>query len=79
MAQDTHSKIVQVFTQVFQNKGFTPPPLNSETVLDGSMGLESLDFAEVVVRLEDVFGTDPFANGVPAGVRTLGDLSRLYE
>ena len=44
-----------------------------------SLGLESLDFAEVVVRLEQVFGKDPFSEGTIPEVRTLHDLCTLYE
>lgn len=63
---------------VFRNKGLEPPSLSSETVLDGTLGLESLDFAELVLRLEQTFGKDPFSAGPIPEVRTLGDLSALY-
>jgi acyl carrier protein len=79
MGAATLEKIVAVFAQVFKNKGLIVPSLTAATVLDGSLGLESLDFAEIVVRLEAAFGTDPFARGVPAQVRTLGDLVALYD
>ena len=71
--------VIAVFQQVFKNKGLAPPQLNARTPLDGSLGLESIDFAEVVLRLEECFGVDPFANGVPANLRTLGDLAALYS
>ena len=71
--------IIEVFQEVFKNKGMEPPPLSSQTALDGSLGLESIDFAEVVVRLEEVFGKDPFAKGVLPHIRVLGDLAELYE
>jgi acyl carrier protein len=79
MATETERQVVTVFEQVFRNKDMEPPPLYPETVLDGSLGLESLDFAEVVIRLEDIFGIDPLTDGVPDGLRTIADLSRLYE
>jgi acyl carrier protein len=78
-ANATVEKVVGEFLTVFQNKGLTAPLMVSETVLDGSLGLESLDFAEVVVRLEQVFGKDPFSGGTLPEVRTLGDLCSLYE
>ncbi len=71
-------KIVEEFGAVFRNKGLMPPPMATETVLDGSLGLESLDFAELVVRLEQVFGKDPFSGETMPEVRTLGDLCALY-
>jgi acyl carrier protein len=70
--------VVEEFGVVFKNKGMTPPALSAETVLDGSLGLESLDFAELVMRLEQVFGKDPFSGGTVPEVRTLGDLCLLY-
>ncbi len=78
-ANATFEKIVGEFSVVFRSKGLTPPALAPETVLDGSLGLESLDFAEVVIRLEQVFGKDPFSAGTIPEVRTLHDLCALYE
>jgi acyl carrier protein len=72
------AKVVGEFRTVFKNKGLQPPPLFAETRLDGSLGLESLDFAEIVLRLEQVFGKDPFSNGTIPEVSTLGDLCSLY-
>ncbi len=71
-------KVVEEFSAVFKNKGMSPPALSDKTVLDGSLGLESLDFAELVIRLEQVFGKDPFSGGTVPEVRTLGDLCLLY-
>jgi acyl carrier protein len=77
--QPTLDKVVFEFETVFRNKGLEPPALIPETVLDGSLGLESLDFAELVIRLEQVFGKDPFSQDPIPEVRTLSDLCLLYE
>ena len=79
MIQPTLEKVVLEFETVFRNKGLAPPALVPETVLDGSLGLESLDFAELVVRLEQVFGQDPFSQATIPEVRTLADLCALYQ
>jgi acyl carrier protein len=76
--EPTLERVIGEFSAVFKNKGLTPPPLSSGTPLDGSLGLESLDFAEVVVRLEQVFGKDPFANGTIPDLKTIGDLCEPY-
>ena len=60
-------RVIEEFGAVFRNKGMNPPPLSWETALDGSLGLESLDFAELVVRLEQTFGKDPFSEGTSPG------------
>jgi len=49
-----------------------------QDTLTGTIGLDSLDLAAMVVRLEQRLGVDPFREGAPA-VRTFGDLVRLYE
>jgi acyl carrier protein len=76
---NTHQRIVSTLRAVFENKGIMPPGLTPETPLDRSLGLDSLDYAELVVRLEQEFGKDPFSSGTPPQVRTLGDLSSYYE
>jgi acyl carrier protein len=72
------SIIIGEFQTVFKNKGMNPPALSAETILDGSLGLESLDFAEVVVRLEQVFGRDPFSGDTIPEVSTMAELCALY-
>ena len=77
---DGHLEVVaNEFRTVFKNKGMQPPVLTPETVLDGALGLESLDFAEVVMRLEQVFGKDPFGGETVPEVNTLADLCGLYR
>jgi acyl carrier protein len=74
----TLDRVLVQIRAVYENKGVTPPALSPSSVLGQEIGLESLDLAEIVVRLENEFGFDPFAEGVPEGVRTIGDLTNLY-
>jgi acyl carrier protein len=79
VAQGNHlSIVIGEFQTVFKNKGINPPALSAETILDGSLGLESLDFAEVVMRLEQVFGKDPFSGDTIPEVSTMAELCALY-
>lgn len=57
----------------------TPVPLTDELPLLDS-GLDSLNIAILVTRLEEVFGFDPFSEstGISYPV-TVGDLIRVYE
>lgn len=49
-------------------------------VFAGGAGLDSLDFAELVVRLEEALGVDPFAQSwAPRSVDTVGRLIEIYE
>ena len=82
---DTNRDLVQVrsafedvLTSVFAAKNLPTPATDDDTeLLDGTMALDSLDLAEIVVRLTEACGYDPFENGfVP--FRTAGELIRLY-
>lgn len=61
-----------------RNKGTLPHLTDDLIVLES--GLDSLDFAILVARLEDELGIDPFsaADEVDFPV-TFGDFLRLYE
>lgn len=72
-------KVVEALASIFKSKQRETPHLGADTVLDGSLGLESLDLAELVVRLEQTTGKDPFsANSFPT-IRTISDLAALYN
>lgn len=77
MPTPAEAKVIACLAEVFENKGEPAPPLAPETSLDASLGLDSLDFAELVVRLEARFGRDPFAHGAER-VGTVAELARLY-
>ena len=72
-------QVVEVLVELFKRKGLAPPSLDAETVLDGSLGLESLDFAEMVILLEQATGKDPFSSGSFPSIRTVADLAALYD
>lgn len=70
--------ITEQISEIFVAKGMTPPDMDESTFIDGSLGLESLDFAELAVRLESHFGHDPFAEPSVPALRTIADLAALY-
>jgi hypothetical protein len=73
------SEIIAQFTQVAEEQERELGPLSDSTALLDS-GLDSLCFAIIVVRLEDLLGIDPFKT--PEYGRfpvTLGDFIGLYE
>ncbi len=75
---ENQGRVIEVLIDVFKSKGLSSPPLAPETVLD-QLGLESLDFAQAVIRLEEITGKDPFATGTEYQIRTLSDLAVLYD
>jgi hypothetical protein len=78
IAVENQNRIVEVLHEIFKTKGLAAPALGPETVLD-KLGLESLDFAQVVIRMEEITGKDPFATGSDFQIKTLADLARFYD
>jgi acyl carrier protein len=75
---ENQGRIIQVLTEVFQMKSLTVPDLGPDTVLD-QIGLESLDFAQAVIRMEELTGRDPFATEAEFHIKTLSDLAAVYD
>ena len=75
MKESTVQKVILVFEEILRNKNMRPAALDAGTILDGSLGLESLDFAEIVVHWADEFENDPFASEVTPEVTEPGDLA----
>ncbi len=76
----SEARVIEVLSEVFRGKSLTPPPLAPQTIVDdGSLGLESLDFAEMVIRLDEMTGSDPFASGEDFQIHTISDIAVLYE
>lgn len=78
IATDNQKLIADVLDEVFKAKDLAAPPLTADTVLD-QLGLESLDFAQAVIRMEELTGKDPFATGAEFQIKTLADLAALYD
>ena len=71
--------VLEAMAEIFKNKGADVPSIDSETKLDQTLGLDSMDFAELVVRLEQAFGFDPFSTGTPPRLQKVGDLVSFYD
>jgi hypothetical protein len=73
------SEIVTQFTQVAQDHALRLAPLTDDLELINS-GLDSLCFAVVVIRLQDVLGVDPFSSFEDALFPvTFGQFVKFYE
>lgn len=81
MARDIESFVFSEIQQIQKKNGSGKQPLKKSTRLfGGGTSLDSLDVAELIVRLEKKFGTDPFRNRSDSkAIRTLGDLAAYYE
>lgn len=75
----TRSIILSEFEAVAKEQGRELAPLSDDLELLDS-GLDSLCFAIIVARLEDVLGCDPFNGDEAIDLPlTLNDFIRLYE
>jgi len=76
---DLVQKIIMVFSDVLAQSGsqLTAPLENDSVLLE--TGLDSLGFAILVTRLEDLLGYDPFMlMPEPFYPRTFGDFVEIY-
>jgi hypothetical protein len=79
MSASVRSTILSQFEQVAREQNRKLAPLSNDLVLMDS-GLDSLCFAIVVARLEDLIGVDPFSASEDARFPvTLGDFITFYE
>ncbi len=69
--------VMQAILRVLQDSGRQPPAMDDHTSFRDSIKLDSLDFAVVVVQLEQALGVDPFRAGAQP-VQTVGEFVELY-
>lgn len=70
--------ILRTVGETLAAKGHPRLNLDLASPVDERLGLDSLDWAAVVVRLEMETGIDPFAQGMTRELRTISDLVDLY-
>ncbi|MCS6952191.1 MAG: hypothetical protein RMK57_09585 [Bryobacterales bacterium] len=71
-------RIQAVLDQVLDAKGIPRVKLSEDVaVMDGTLPIDSLDLAQIVIELQSVTGRDPFRNGF-VEFRTVGELARLF-
>ncbi len=77
---DLGKSVIQAIRETLAARGLAPPAtLGPSTPIDGSLGLDSLDWAAVIVRLEEATGIDPFQKPVERELKVVQDLITLYE
>ena len=77
-ASDVTGAILAAILESLEMKGIAEPP-TANTPVDARLGLDSLDWAAIVVRLEGVLGIDPFEEGVDRELKTIQDIVGVYE
>ena len=72
-------QLIENIQEVLRNRGIAPPSIGPDTKLDDGLTLDSLDYAELIVRMQSTLGVDPFATGQSLEIETIGDLAAIYE
>ncbi len=73
------SAVLEQFAQVAMEQNKSVKNLSDEVILLDS-GLDSLCFAIIVARLDDILGIDPFSSAAELQFpRTIGEFVTLYE
>jgi acyl carrier protein len=70
--------ILQIIRETLAAKDQSVSNLGLESPVDERLGLDSLDWAAVVVRMEMEAGIDPFARGMSRELKSISDLVDLY-
>jgi acyl carrier protein len=71
--------VLQVILEVAKQQRPELSTTRLEHSLTRDLGLDSLDFAQIVAELEIRLGTDPFRREAASGIVTVGDLVSIYE
>lgn len=79
MSTDTvQAAVTAVVHRILRDTGRPTRPLDPADTFTGTLGLDSLDLAVLVVGLEQELQVDPFRAGA-APVQTVGELVSLYR
>lgn len=63
---------------VMRERGLDTGPIAGDAKLSDTLGLKSMDLAQIVLTLEDALGVDPFREIPITSIRTVDDLVRAY-
>lgn len=66
-----------VIEMLLKRRGVTDAQIAPESKLNGDLGLDSLELAELSAELEDRLGSDPYTEGLVP--ETVGELAGFYS
>lgn len=77
---DVEQIVRDTIAKVMKERGLPAREIEEGDSISATLGLRSMDLAQLVFELEMAFGTDPFEKLIPVtSVRTAGDLIRAYK
>ena len=78
--KDVENTIREAITQILAKKGLTPRSFDADaSILEDGIGLDSLDVAELVVRLEMALNVGPMGLFELGNRIRFGDLVKYYR
>jgi acyl carrier protein len=75
--ESLRNTVIAAIERVLRDAGRRPPAIQDDTSFRDTIQLDSLDFAVIVVQLEQALGVDPFRAGARP-VQTVGEFVALY-
>ena len=72
-------QVVAAIAAVMSQRGLDTAGIAPEAKLSDTLGLKSMDLAQIVLNLEDDLETDPFQTIPITSIRTVGDLINAYS
>lgn len=73
----TEETVLDAIAFLLAERGTDVPEITGESAIHEDLGFDSLELAELSVRLEDQLGRDPYSAGVQP--RTVGELLAFYR
>lgn len=70
--------VIAAVAEVMRQRDLDPAGIDTEAKLADTLGLKSMDLAQIVLNLEDELAADPFATIPITSIRTVGDLIDAY-
>jgi acyl carrier protein len=71
-------RIAAAIAEAVARRGYDTVAIAPDAKLADTLGLKSMDLAELVLTLEVEFGVDPFREIPFTSIRTVSDLTRAY-
>ena len=71
--------VLATITDLMEEQGLDHEGLDEAAKLVDTLGLKSMDIAQIVLVLEDELDADPFQEIPITSVRTVGDLINAYQ
>lgn len=78
---DVRATVLEVIRAVGKSQKLNISELRDDLAIVDDLGFTSFSVASLIMRLEEVFGVDPFedVNVMTTDMRTVGDVCRIYE